>query len=275
VNHLTEEQLVGYHYGDSGDHAEAAAVEEHLHACASCQADFTALRRSLETIDALQTPERGESYGAEVWARLQPKLEPAPSGWQALVAWLTPRRLVLAGGLAVVVLAAFVAGRFVPGLTSKPATPASVAAGANGAGAQTTAADRQQVRERILLVAVGDHLERSQVALVELVNNPGGAHVDISEEQQRARDLVTENRLYRQTALTTGDTAVASVLDDLERSLVEIANSPSTLTDREFTRVRERIEQQGIIFKVRVFGERVREREDNAQIVNASSRGGI
>jgi hypothetical protein len=275
VNHLTEEQLVGYHYGDSSDHDEAAAVEEHLYACATCQTEITALRRALETVDALETPERGESYGTEVWARIQPNLEPAPSLWQALVEWLTPRKPAMAGGLAVVVVAAFVAGRFVPGLTSPPAAPASVAAGTNGAAARATAADRQQVRERILLVAVGDHLDRSQVALVELVNNPGGANVDISEEQQRARDLVTENRLYRQTALTTGDTAVASVLDDLERSLVEIANGPSTLTDREFRRVRERIEQQGIIFKVRVFGERVREREDGAQVVNASYRGGI
>jgi hypothetical protein len=98
--------------------------------------------------------------------------------------------------------------------------------------------------------------------------------VDISEERERARDLVSENRLYRQTALTTGEPGVASVLDDLERVLMEIANSPSTMTAREFANVRERIEQQGIIFKVRVFGERVRERENRSQIVNASYRGG-
>jgi hypothetical protein len=33
------------------------------------------------------------------------------------------------------------------------------------------------------------------------------------------------------------------------------------LSPEEFGRVRKRIEQQGIIFKVRVFGERVREGE--------------
>ena len=53
------------------------------------------------------------------------------------------------------------------------------------------------------------------MALVELVNNPAGSHVDISDERQRARELVSENRLYRQTALTTGEQAIASVLDDL------------------------------------------------------------
>jgi hypothetical protein len=132
--------------------------------------------------------------------------------------------------------------------------------------AQTAAADREVVRERILLVAVGDHLERSQVALIELVNTPSGTTVDISGEQQRARDLVAENRLYRQTALTTGDPAVASVLDELERVLMEIANSPSTMTAAEFSKVRSRIEQQGIIFKVNVFGQRVRERETSSAV---------
>ena len=51
------------------------------------------------------------------------------------------------------------------------------------------------------------------------------------------------------------------MLDELERVLVEIANSPSTMTEAEFSKVRKRIEQQGIIFKVRVFGNSVRERE--------------
>jgi hypothetical protein len=99
------------------------------------------------------------------------------------------------------------------------------------------------------------------MALVELVNAGNSAVVDISSERARARDLVTENRLYRQTAEETGDAGVAGVLDDLERVLVEIANGPSELTRADFDRVRERIESQGIIFKVRVLGERVRERE--------------
>jgi len=117
------------------------------------------------------------------------------------------------------------------------------------------------VRREILLVAVGDHLERSQITLAELVNTSNGPRVDISMEQERARDLVLENRLYRQTAVETGDAPVAAVLDDLERVLVEVANSPADLSKAEFERVRQRIEAQGIIFKVRVLGERVRDRE--------------
>jgi hypothetical protein len=174
--------------------------------------------------------------------------------------------------VAVLVVAAFVVGRYAPQQpagTARQEAPQTAVPGAAATAVQTAATDREQVRERILLVAVGDHLERSQVALIELVNTPSGATVDISGERERARNLVTENRLYRQTALTTGDPAVASVLDELERVLVEIANSPSTMTAAEFSKVRSRIEQQGIIFKVNVFGRRVRERETSSA-VNAS-----
>ena len=293
MNHLTEEQLVLYHFGDA-DGAEAGSIEEHLHGCASCQADLDGIRRTLLAVDALEAPARTDGYGAEVWARIQPSLEGvAGSWWDRVMSFLVPRRLVVAGGIAVLVMAAFVAGRFLPtdrsaapstaapgtttsasaptGTTASPSTGRSAAAPAP----QQAAADRELVRERILLVAVGDHLERSQIALIELVNSPSGSTVDITGEQERARDLVTENRLYRQAALTTGEPGVASVLDDLERVLVEIANSPSKMTGDEFNEVRKRIEQQGIIFKVRVFGDRVREREASALAPAAEYRGGV
>jgi hypothetical protein len=272
VNHLTEEQLVQYHYGDAGDGAAVAAIEEHLHGCATCQADIDGLRQTLSAVDAFPVPARGEGYGSEVWARLQPELDRArETRWQRLQSFVTPQRLLLAGGAAVLVAAAFVAG-----LTHGPWRVGDTAQKVAPASQETSASiDRDQVRERVLLVAVGDHLERSQMALVELVNASGGPTVDISAEQERARDLVTENRLYRQTALTTGDAGVESVLDDLERVLVEIANSPSTMTAAEFGKVRSRIERQGIIFKVRVFGDRVREREANALAPVAEYRGGV
>ncbi len=101
------------------------------------------------------------------------------------------------------------------------------------------------MRERVLLVAVGDHLERSQMVLVELVNANPDRKMDISDEQKWAEDLLVANRLYRQTAARTGDENVAVVLEDLERVLVEIAHSPSTLSREELAEIRKRIESQG------------------------------
>ncbi len=263
MTHLSEEQLVAYRVGYA-DADEAASIEQHVGACDACRASLYAIELTLSAVARVPMPERSEGYGAEVWARIQPRLErPAPAWRSVLQSLLAPRRLAFAGGVAVLLVAAFVAGRLSlqpgpPTATTQTAQQRQAKSSAAQAPAATTA---RQVRQQILLVAVGDHLERSQIALAELVNAANAPSVDISSEQERARDLVIENRLYRQTAAETGDATVATVLDDLERVLVEIANSPSELSTAEFERVRQRIDAQGIIFKVRVLGEHVRERE--------------
>jgi hypothetical protein len=272
MNHLTEEELVLYHYGNAGDAAGTAAIDEHLGACPACQAGLEELRLTLAAVDQLAVPDRGDEYGTAVWARIQPGLaQPSPTWRERLVSALAPRKLAWAGAAAALFLAALLAGSYVRSLGLGVA-PAPQVAQTPPAAPQPTAADRERVQADVLLVAVGDHLERSQVTLSELVNTPGGREVDISDEQQRARELVSENRLYRQTALRTGEPAVASVLDDLERVLVEVANGPATMNEAEFDQVRKRIDRQGIIFKVRVFGERVREAEGRP-IVRAGIRG--
>jgi hypothetical protein len=126
--------------------------------------------------------------------------------------------------------------------------------------------------ERILMVAVGDYLERSQMVLIELANADPKGPLDISAEKERAADLVSESRLYRQTAAHTGDTAVASVLDDLDRVLLEIAHGPSRLAPEDLDKLRQRLEAEGILFKIRVLGSNVRNQEDSAP--NAASSAG-
>jgi hypothetical protein len=121
-----------------------------------------------------------------------------------------------------------------------------------------------QAGERILLVAVGDYLERSQMVLVELANANPKAPMDITSARERAADLVSESRLYRQTAAHTGNAAVASVLDDLDRVLLEISHAPSRLSPGELENLRQRLEAEGILFKIRVLGSNVRNQEEPA-----------
>ncbi|MCI0402012.1 MAG: hypothetical protein L0212_00630, partial [Acidobacteria bacterium] len=178
-----------------------------------------------------------------VWARIRPRLEEERRGfpWMEL---FRPRRWAAVGVMLVLVLAAFLAGQYWRQAEPQVAQPLS-----------------PQVRERILLVAVGDHLERSERILIEIVNADGQEPVDISTERAWAEELVAANRLYRQTAAREGEAGVASVLEDLERTLLEIANSDEQMTPAERERLRKRIESGGILFKVRVLGTQVRERE--------------
>ncbi len=238
MKHLSEEQLVMIYYGEEDG--------RHLAGCEQCSAEYRRIEAALAHADAFTSPARGEGYGREVWARVAPRLgerEPHGQWWRA---WLAPQRWAVAGAAAALVVAAFFAGRFWPYQGAAPAQPAGKAIA-------------REARERILMVAVGDHLERSQMVLLELVNAERGAEVDLSSEQARAEDLVAANRLYRQTAARSGDTAIANLLDELERSLLEIARSPSRLSSDEFEDLRRRIEAQGIVFKVRVIDSKLRQ----------------
>jgi hypothetical protein len=131
----------------------------------------------------------------------------------------------------------------------------------------------EQVRERLLVVAVTQHLERAQMLLTELMNNaPSTGRVDLAADQRRAEELVRANRLYRQTAAQVGETPVASVLDELERTLVEIANSPPEVSAGELARLRKSMEARGVLFKVRLIASQLREREAQARLQLASGR---
>ena len=235
MNHLQEEQLVLFYYGEPQDSGE---IERHLAECEACRTEFRTLQRVLNTVDSMPVPERGPAYGDAVWHRIEKQV-----GKRWTFRW--HRWAIWAPAMAGLLVAAFLAGR----LSQKPVT--------------STTATNNQVRERILVVAVGDHLERSQMVLAELSNAPEGkGRIDISDERQRAEELIEDNRLYRQTANSTGDKAVASVLDDLERVLIEIAHSPSEVSGEQYEDLRREIQDRGLLFKVRVLGSEMRDRGD-------------
>jgi hypothetical protein len=96
--------------------------------------------------------------------------------------------------------------------------------------------------------------------LIEIVNAPANGDLDVTSEQARATELLAVNRLYRQTASQGSEPAVASVLEELERLLLDVAHGPSHLTPEDLGLLRQRIDQKGVLFKVRVIGANLRER---------------
>src|ERR1041385_8218360 len=186
--HLNEEQLVLYYYGEDN-----AGAEEHLGTCEACRGSYHTLQRVLNSVDSFPVPERAENYEAHVWNTVSRQIPrkrklAAPESW-GLFDW---RRLAIVGAMAAMLIAAFYIGG------GGKRKPTMIGDGKDG---------DPQVRERVLLVAVGDHLERSQSILVELSNASakGSGKLDISYEQRAAEDLLETNRLFRQTAATTGD----------------------------------------------------------------------
>jgi hypothetical protein len=247
MTHLSDDELVLSYYREDGGPADAGA---HIESCAACRERFEKLAMALHAVESAPVPERDESYGAQVWARLQPRLEEEVRRrrwWQPIAAAFTWPRLAMGGAVAALLVAAFLAGRSSIEPASQPEP-------------QRTEASADEARERVLLAAVGSHLDRSRVVLTEIAHRNGGGAADISGEQATAGDLVAANRLYRQAALRNGDTAVAAVLEDLERVLVEIASSPARASHDDLARWRDQIDTKGLLFKVTVMGARVQER---------------
>ncbi len=244
--HLTDDELVLHYYGEMSESAEARACA-HLDECLGCRENLARLERVMAALDRAELPEPDAFFEARTWARLegdvmrlkaQGAVVPAAATrgvpWHA-IAW--------GAAAALIVIAAFVAGRFYSG------PPAAV---------HTVATTDDPVRERVLLVDLGDHLDRTETALVEFVSGTDGR--DVESGRGRVEDLVAANRLYRRTARTSGDEAVADVLDELERVLIEIANTAPEASVDDLDVVRQRIDTRGLLFKVRVMREQLQER---------------
>ncbi len=247
MKHYSEDELTLYYYGEG---RRRANVERHLDECAACAKCYREIAGTLAMIAAPDVPERGDQYGLEVWQRIRHRLPERDGSW--LGQWFRWDRLSVAAAAAALVLVAFLAGR-----TSRDAAapPAAVNAPAN------VAADRDHAegRQRILLTSVADHLDRSERVLTDIMNTPDSG--DISSAQGWADDLLTTSRLYRQDALEAGEQSVATVLDDLERSLLEIVHSPSRISAADLEQIRRRIDAAALLFKVRVMSDQLRDRE--------------
>ena len=135
------------------------------------------------------------------------------------------------------------------------------------AGGPAPARISEQARDRIFVVMVGDHLERSEMVLLELVNAEGRNPVDVRSAQESAENLVAANRLFRLSARRAGEPGVANVLDELERVLLEVARGPSQLGPEQRAQLRRRIESGDLLFKVRVLESTMRSKEEKMAAV--------
>ena len=243
--HLSEDQLILHYYGE----LRGNDVDTHLDACDECRHQYRSLQRVLNAVDTYPVPERDAEYGAQLWQRLEGQLPKT----RRRSSWLfsLPGKWITATAFSVLLIGAFMAGR----ISKTPSQPILAAIPSN------SQADGES---RILLTAVGNHLDRSQMMLVELSNS--GKDVDSAYQQSDIRDLIDANRLYRSSASQAGERAVTEVLDELERLLLEVAHLAPTLTPEAADELRQRIVGQGILLRVRIVGSEVREREKNADL---------
>lgn len=242
--HLTDDELILHCYGEV-ERADQARVDAHLAACVACQGTKEKIARVMAMVDTAAPVEPPDGFERTAWARLEPHLDSNRSSLRRFF-WFP--QWALAGGVAALLVAAFWAGRISGGEVVAPGPVAAVGEIEPG---------------RVLQATVGDHLDRTQMMLVELANaDTDGADV-LAGEQERAVDLVAANRLIRQSAMNSGDGQIVDILEDLERVLLEVANAPANATSNDLTDLQSRITREDLLFRLRVIASEMRQRTLN------------
>ena len=191
----------------------------------------------LAALDALQAPEPRPGLEGRIWARIADEVAAGAPRRPFAFAW--PRRALLAGGAAAILVAAFVAGRL-----SQPPRPTPETAMAS------LQALAPEARDRLLAAALVEHLDSSERVLVELANQPAPS---LAEERRFAAALLASNRLYRRAAERAGQRRVAALLAELEPLFAELAHaSAGDSGSAAAAAVRDRLDSQDLLFKVRV-----------------------
>ena len=242
MNHLTQEEIVMAYYGERFAH-----IEE----CEECRAELARIAAVLDQVDAPEVPEPDADYESRVWQRLEWRLrgEKKRERRKEWIRW---------GAVAAIVALAFVAGLLWK-RENRATAPQRVERSTQSPNRAVKQEQQQQLqRDRVLLVIVNEHFDESERILVELSNLKPEEGLDIGPERARAEGLLASNRLYRRSAEQRGEENVATLLDDLEPVLMQIAHSPSQVSANELRSIQKRVETKGLVLKLRVVRANVR-----------------
>ena len=230
MNHLTDEQLIE-HYLNEG--SNRVVVETHLRICSRCEQVYEEISTAME-VRAPEAPARERGYGERVWQSIRGDLQPYPAlPKRSYYSW---PRFVLASACLLGLAAAFIGGSLWERSRSHP----------------SEAANSAQKRDRVVFVILDDHLDRSERLLVQL-NHANAERGDLDDSlQAEARQLLPDNRLYRQAISAEGDQIMTAALDHLERVLLEIANTPDKLNSADIARIEQAMDTDSLLFQIRV-----------------------
>ena len=223
MTHYTEDELILHYYGEDRARPD---VERHLAACDECAAAYHSMAETLELVVAPEVPERDESYALDVWTRIRARLPERPRH----------------GGTPGSDGTAMAAAVPLPPWSSRRSWPA-------GCGR-----DRFQQPPRPCLVdrrcgrASASDWPPSAITWSDRsgccsISSMPTATAWTCRPSRRGRPISsTRTGCIATPRRRPSDSLVAGVLDELERSLLEVVHGPSTPTPAEFEAVRTRLD---------------------------------
>jgi len=254
MTHLSEDDLIEHHYSDREGAAGGKAfriAQRHLDGCAECAAKSAKLADEMKSMDGMEHDELSLAYGESMWKRVLERLpalamEEGPRrriAWGLMLGW--------AAASAVLIVGAFEIGRMWEhrqpprNAVVNPATP---------------------VERQVVVVVLGDHLDRTERLLVELKHADGEDPDVVRPMRDEARSLLAANHVFREDADKSGDAALTQALDHLDHLLTDVANAPEGLNAASIARLQKEMQAEGLLFKVRVLRSRNPHREMTARV---------
>jgi len=262
MKHVSEEQLVEHFYGEG-----CARVEKHVKSCDQCARALADLAIDLAELRSPQLPVRDDSYGERVWLDLAPSLPAYPKRKRSWLngVWLDylPFYAALGRGLGFATACSLVlAGTFFAGRLWEQKKQAPIAT----APKPVQPHQKQPPPQRVVVVVLGDHLDRSERLLVELKHADADSAEDIGPLRDEARTLLVANRTFRQKASETDDPELATALKHLDRVLGELANRPGGLDAHGLAKLQNEMKSDRLLFEVRVLRSRTPEKQVRSTI---------
>lgn len=240
--HLSDDQLLLLYYREP---LEESGFDGHLTACPACLQRFRALSRLLHSVSHDDVPEPDSAFETRMTERVLAAVsrgeEARPEHDRALRFPRVTRVLAVGAALAACLILAFSFGRQFGRVEEHTLSAA-------------------QTQQRVLLTALGEHLGRSRVALVELKNREVYEN-DLHDLQAAALNLVSASRLFRAAAERAGETQIAGVMEETERVLVRFAAAHDGDARDALDGLRRRVESKDLLFRLQVLEAQVEKRE--------------
>lgn len=243
MNHLTDEQLIEHYFAEGADRV---VTETHLRVCSRCEQMYEEISTAL-AVRGPEPPPREPGYGKRVWQSIQGQLRLYPA--KPKRRYFSWPRLMLASACLLGLAATF----FVGALWQRSRTHRS------------EASNSAHAKDRVVLFILDDHLDRSERLLVELNHGGGVEGAPDSLLQSEARQLLPDNRLYRQAISSRSDPMMAAALDHMERVLLEVANSPDKLNSAAVERIEQEMNTDSLLFQIRVLRARTSRQEPQVE----------
>jgi hypothetical protein len=223
--------------------------EDHLSSCETCSAEYQQLSWTLKVMDHREIPVAQPEYWQNYWARLSERL-PAKMPrifWPDWRSWFPP--VALPGRPALIPLVAallLVATGIFIGRTTLLRGPGP------GVPVQATVFDPSLIAEFNELAS--SYLERTKMVLMGLNNfDPrmdDPAALNVSRHRDLSQELLLQGRMLRNHQVTAADPRMQILIDEIERVLLQVANSSGEDPMWTVRMAQEGIDKNSILLRI-------------------------